>query len=118
MRIGKSLDFPLSFYSIEFFLRPAAFYLILKNDAEVSFFEVMFDAFSKRLHMVVLSCRPPRREGERRLFPPEQSLKLRLKSCLVCAVYVYVERSLSIRPSPDSYIGISLINGLRLDDFR
>jgi hypothetical protein len=58
MRIGKSLDFPLSFYSIEFFLRPAAFYLILKNDAEVSFFEVMFDAFSKRLHMVVLSAAP------------------------------------------------------------
>ena len=50
MRIGKSLDFPLSFYSIEFFLRPAAFYLIFKNDAEVSLFEVPFDASSKSIH--------------------------------------------------------------------
>ena len=50
MRFGKSLDLPLSFQSFEFFAWPAALYLILKYDAEVSLFEVLFDASSKSIH--------------------------------------------------------------------
>jgi len=59
------LDFLLSFHVVELFRRPAAFHLILKNDAEVSFFEVTFDAFTKRLHMVMLNYRPPHPMGVR-----------------------------------------------------
>jgi len=65
MRFGESLNFPLSFHLVEVLLRPAAFYLILKNDAEVSFFEVTFDAFTERLHMVMLDYRPPHPTGVR-----------------------------------------------------
>jgi len=49
-RLGKSLDLPLSVHRFEFFAWPAAFYLILKYDAEASLFEVPFDASSKSIH--------------------------------------------------------------------
>ena len=73
-RFGKSVDFLLSLHLVEFFLRPAAFYLILKNDAEVSFFEVMFDAFSKRFHMPMINYRPPHPTGVRGGCSPQNNL--------------------------------------------
>ena len=42
-RFGKGLDLPVSFHRFEFFHRPAAFYFILKNDAESSSFELLLD---------------------------------------------------------------------------
>ena len=74
MRFGKSLDLLLPFHLVEFFLRPAAFYFILKNDAEVSFFEVTFDAFTKRLHMAMLNYRPPHPTGVRGGCSPQNNL--------------------------------------------
>ena len=53
MGFGKSLDLFLSFQTFEFFAWSAAFYLIFKHDAEVSLFEVPFDASSKSIHAIL-----------------------------------------------------------------
>jgi len=65
---------PLSFHKFEFFSWPAAFYLILKYDAEVSFCEVTFDAFTKRLHMAMLNYRPPHPTDVRGGCSPQNNL--------------------------------------------
>ena len=52
-RLGKDLDLPVSFHGFEFFLWPAAFYLIFKNDAEMSFIELPLDACAKALQAPV-----------------------------------------------------------------
>ena len=49
-RFRKIFDLSLSFQRFEFFEWPAAFYFILKYDAEMSLFEVPFDASSKSIH--------------------------------------------------------------------
>jgi len=43
------LDLPLSVWRFEFIYWPAALYFILKNDAEFSFLELLFNVFSERI---------------------------------------------------------------------
>ena len=55
-RFGKNFDLPLSFHRSQFFHWPAAFYFILKNDAESSSFELLLDVFSKYFHKVIATA--------------------------------------------------------------
>ena len=55
-RFGKSFDLPLSFHRSQFFHWPAAFYFILKNDAESSSFELLLDVFSNYFHKVIATA--------------------------------------------------------------
>jgi hypothetical protein len=54
MRFGKRLDLLPSFCISKVFPGPATLYLILKYDAECSFFEPPLDVFGKRVKVPVL----------------------------------------------------------------
>ena len=48
LRFGEALDFSLSFCPRHLLARPATLQIILKNNAESSFFDLLGDVFSKR----------------------------------------------------------------------